>query len=72
MKKNLLQLDLEILKNLYATKESEIESAILSGASWEEVRIQRQTLSDLSLALHHKLQHHHNASPADFPLRPRQ
>lgn len=70
MKKDLLRLDLEMLKNLYAAKENEIEAAILSGTSWQEINIQRKNLIELSTALHHKLQKSGSRSPADYPNRP--
>lgn len=69
MKTNFSNLDYTILERLYQTKSRELEKALLSGSAWDEVKIQRKQLSEISIAMHHKLQHL-NSSPADFPTRP--
>jgi hypothetical protein len=56
MQSDLMNLDVEVLNRLYKAKEKELETALLSGTSWEEVTIQRKALTDLSSALHTKLQ----------------
>lgn len=66
---DLLSLDLDVLNRLYQVKEKELESAILTGTSWEEVNIRRKALTEISSALHTKLQRQGIHSPR-FPTRP--
>jgi hypothetical protein len=66
---DLLSLDVDVLNRLYKTKEKELEEAILSGNSWDEVSIKRKVLTDLSSALHTKLQREGIHFPK-FPTRP--
>jgi hypothetical protein len=69
MKIDLLSLDVDVLNRLYKAKESELESAILSGTSWDEVSIRRKALLELSSALHTKLLREDINVPR-FPTRP--
>jgi len=69
MKTDLLSLDIEVLNRLYQTKEKELESAILSGTSWEEISIRRKALLELSSALHTKLGRQEINIPR-FPTKP--
>jgi hypothetical protein len=71
MKFDLLSLDVDVLNRLYKAKEKELESAILSGTSWDEVSIRRKALLELSSALHIKLLRQ-GGTPADFPIRPKE
>ena len=64
---NFAGLDYEILERLYVSKSRELEKALLSGTAWDEVKIKRKQLSEMSIAMHDKLQQRH--SPAEFPLR---
>lgn len=58
-------LDFEILERLYAAKSKELEQDLLSGVAWEEVRIKRLQLTELSNAMNRKL---HNGYPSgDMP-----
>lgn len=66
---DLMSLDIDVLSRLYRAKEKELEDAILSGTSWDEVSIKRKTVSELSSALHTKLSRQINQSP-QFPKRP--
>lgn len=52
---DLMSLDVDVLNRLYRAKEKELETAILSGTSWDEVSLRRKALSELSCALHTKL-----------------
>jgi hypothetical protein len=70
MKIDLLNLDVDFLNRLYRAKEKEVESAILSGTSWDEVSIKRKALLELSSALHTKLLRQSAHSPR-FPINPR-
>lgn len=54
-------LDFEILERLYTAKSKELEQDLLSGVSWEEVRIKRFQLTELSNAMNRKL---HNGYPS--------
>jgi len=69
MELNLLSLDVDVLNRLYKAKEKELEAAILSGTSWDEVSIKRRALNKLSSALHTKLLKQGIQSP-EFPTRP--
>jgi hypothetical protein len=66
---DLLSLDVDVLNRLYKAKEKELEAAILSGTAWDEVSIKRKVLTELSSALHTKLQRNGIHSP-QFPTRP--
>jgi len=66
---DLLDLDAEVLHRLYKAKEKELEEAILTGTSWDEVSIKRKVLTELSSALHTKLQREGMRSPK-FPAAP--
>jgi hypothetical protein len=59
-------LEVDMLQRLYHAKEKELESAVLSGTSWEVVTIQRRVLSELSEVLHNKLQRTGGNSPAGY------
>jgi len=60
-------LDFDILERLYAAKSKELEKDLLSGVPWDEVRIKRTQLTELSGAMNRKLQ---NGSPSgDAPQR---
>lgn len=56
MEMDLLSLDVDVLNRLYKAKEKELEEAILKGTSWDEVSLRRKALTELSSALHTKLQ----------------
>lgn len=66
---DLLSLEVDVLNRLYKAKEKELESAILSGTSWDEVSIRRKALLELSSALHTKLLREEMHTPR-FPTRP--
>lgn len=61
-------MDYAILERLYNSKSMELEKALLSGCSWHEIRIKRKQLSEMSIAMHNKLQYL-NRTPAEAPLR---
>jgi len=66
---DLMSLDVDVLSRLYKAKEKELETAILSGTSWDEVSIKRKTVAELSAALHTKLLGQDIQSPGS-PTRP--
>jgi hypothetical protein len=69
MRIDLLNLDVGVLNRLYIAREKELEAAILSGTAWNEVKIRRKALRELSSALHTKLERQGSHS-SDFPARP--
>jgi hypothetical protein len=69
MEIDFLDLDVDVLNRLYKAKEKELEAAILKGTSWDEVSIKRKALTELSSALHTKLERQGIHSPK-FPARP--
>jgi hypothetical protein len=56
MRNDFDNLDFDVLERLYAHRSKELEKDLLSGVSWDEVKIKRKQLSRLSEALHQKLQ----------------
>ena len=58
------ELDFEILERLYSAKSKELEKDLLSGVSWEQVRIKRMQLTELSGAMNRKLQNAHPSGNA--------
>jgi hypothetical protein len=58
--------DLESLEILYESENEELKARLLSGALWEEVKEQRLRITELSIALHKKLQSIKGANPAEF------
>jgi hypothetical protein len=67
MTQNLGGLDINILKQMYEKEAMVLKSALLNGASWEEVRDQRRKVTELSIALH-KLRFNSN-NPAESSSR---
>jgi hypothetical protein len=57
------ELDLETLKANYEQESMNLKTALLQGTSWEELRDQRKTLTDLAIALHKKM--HSSDNPAE-------
>lgn len=62
-------LEVEQLRALYHQKNKELADALLSGAEWDELKDKRQEVTDLSIALHKKLQQIGKVSPAEFQIR---
>lgn len=48
-------LELEALRALFEKETARLQNALLNGCSWEEVREQRQKVTDLSIILHKKI-----------------
>ena len=68
MKASFARMDYLKLEQLYSSKSMELERALLSGAPWNAVRQKRKQLSELSVAMHHRLQQR-NISPAESEIR---
>ncbi len=58
--------DLESLKTLYEKENEELKTRLLNGALWHEVTNQRLRVTELSIALHQKLQHLQGTNAAVF------
>lgn len=54
MERNLSSLDLHTIKAMYEKEAEELSSALLNGATWEETREKRKSVTELSIALHQK------------------
>jgi hypothetical protein len=54
MNLDLSGLDLDTLKAMYEKEEMNLKTKLLNGALWEEVKEQRKTVTELSIALHRK------------------
>jgi hypothetical protein len=60
---------LEVLKSMYAREERRLSEALIGGASWEAVREQRRTVTDIAAAIHKRLYPTSFFDPASFRLR---
>lgn len=69
MEINLKELETEELKMLYSKTENELQTALLNGASWEEVKAKRDLVTNISIILH-KRKFPVSGSPAENPFRP--
>ena len=61
------ELDIPTLKGIYEKEAADLKAALISGSSWEELREQRQKVTDLAIALHKK--RFFGANPAESSLR---
>lgn len=55
MESNWNELDLDSLKLMHEKESSNLRTALLNGATWEEVKDQRKRVTELSIALHKKI-----------------
>ena len=55
MNTNWNDLELEALRVLFERETARLQNSLLSGCSWEEVKDQRQKVTELSIILHKKL-----------------
>ena len=51
MDRNLLSLDLNTLKTMYEREAGELNERLLKGVSWDQLRDQRKTVTDLCIAM---------------------
>lgn len=49
-------MELEALRALFERESNGLKTALLNGATWEEVQEQRKKVTELSIALHRKIQ----------------
>jgi hypothetical protein len=69
MEKNLGSLDLLTLKALHEREAEELSKALLSGVNWNDLREQRQRVTDLAIAMHQKRQLGLGDHPASHATR---
>jgi hypothetical protein len=63
---NYEDMDFKVLEKLYAVKSKELEQDLLSGIAWEEVRLKRRQLTELSEAMHRKLLNRNPSASAPY------
>jgi hypothetical protein len=51
---NLQNIDLEALKRMHESAVFKLQTALLNGATWDEVQEQRELLIELAVAIHKK------------------
>lgn len=49
------EMDVDALRHAYELEASKLKTALLNGASWEEMKDQRKTVTELAIALHKKI-----------------
>jgi hypothetical protein len=54
MDTNLNNIDLDSLKRMHESTSFRLQTALLNGASWDEVQEQRELLIELAVAIHKK------------------
>lgn len=63
MEMNWSELDVDALKNAYEKESAKLKASLLNGSSWEEMKEQRQKVTELAIALHKKI--NSTANPAE-------
>ena len=66
MNQDLSDYNIDSLKALYEKENEVLKSRLLNGELWEEVKEQQQKVTELSIALHKKLQALKGVNPAEF------
>lgn len=59
-------LDLDTLKQMYATETDKLKDCVLTGAQWEQVQEQRHRLIDFEIALYQKMRYAQGSAPRFF------
>ena len=59
--------DIDSLKALYGKENEILQARLLSGETWEDLKDQRQKVTEISIALHKKFTALHSLNPAEFP-----
>jgi hypothetical protein len=57
------ELDVDELKNVYERESAKLKASLLNGSSWEELKDQRQKVTELAVALHKKI--NSSSNPAE-------
>jgi hypothetical protein len=55
MKSNWNELDVDELRDVFEKESAKLKASLLSGSSWEELKDQRQKVTELAIALHKKI-----------------
>lgn len=55
MEMNWSELDVDALKNAYEKESAKLKASLLNGSSWEEMKEQRQKVTELAIALYKKI-----------------
>lgn len=55
MEANWNELGAEALKDVYEKESAKLKASLLNGSSWEEMKDQRQKVTELAIALHKKI-----------------
>jgi hypothetical protein len=66
MENNLNTLDIDTLKRMHQSASFRMQSALLGGASWDEVKDHREMVTELAIAIHKK-QPSYFLNPAESP-----
>jgi len=69
MEIDLNNLSLTELENLHSKVSGSLETALLSGASWEEVQSQRKIVTELAVLIHKRRYPLENGNPAEIGSR---
>ncbi|RYE01301.1 MAG: hypothetical protein EOP50_02250 [Sphingobacteriales bacterium] len=51
----LIQLELDTLKDMYASAASQLKEALLNGTAWEAIQEHRHNVTELEIALYKKI-----------------
>jgi len=52
---NWSEMDAEALRDVYEKESAKLKASLLSGTPWEEMKDQRQKVTELAIALHKKI-----------------
>ena len=63
MEMNWSEMDLDALREIYDKESAKLKTSLLGGSSWEEMKDQRKTVTELAIALHKKM--HISGNPAE-------
>ena len=57
------EMDVEALREIYDKESAKLKTSLLSGSSWDDMKDQRKTVTELAIALHKKM--HTSSNPAE-------
>jgi hypothetical protein len=55
MEMNWSEMDLDALREMYDRESAKLKASLLGGSSWDEMKDQRKTVTELAIALHKKI-----------------
>ena len=55
MNTNWSEMDAEALRDVYEKESAKLKASLLNGTPWEEMKDQRQRVTELAIALHKKI-----------------